>query len=120
MGEFQTYLPIYAIVLAAILCVGETLILVRTNKYWPLSIDDYLACGALIISALIFESAAGVVLMLCAWAFMTGNLYAMLFTRLDPHTGTRERIPALSVLLGATSLGLVATFATLISRMVPA
>ncbi|KZK88595.1 hypothetical protein PsAD46_02553 [Pseudovibrio sp. Ad46] len=120
MGEFQTYLPIYAVVLAVILSVGETLILIRTDKYWPLSIDDYLACSLLIFSALIFESAVGVALMLCAWAFMSGNLYAMLFTRLDPQTGTRERIPALSILLGAVSIGLVATFATLISRMVSA
>lgn len=117
MGEVQIYLPIYAIVVAAILIIGETLILIRTDKYLPLSIDDYFSCGLLIISAFFFESALSVILMLCAWAFMVGNLYAMLFTRLDPQTGTRERIPALLVLLGAASLGLVATIATLLLRM---
>jgi len=33
-------LPIYATVIAVVLLMGETLILVRTDKYWPLSVDD--------------------------------------------------------------------------------
>ncbi len=117
MDYLQSYLPAYAVVVAFVLVVGETVILVRSKKYWPLSLDDYLACALLLISAFLFESITGVILMVCVWAFMTGNLYAMLFTRLDPVSGTRERISALAVLLGAATLGLLASFASLVSRM---
>ena len=99
-------LPALAFGVAAFLTIGETLVLIKTDKYWPLSLDDYLVCGLLFYSALTFENYSSLIVMIVAWALMAGNLYAMLFTRLDPKTGTRERIPALAVLLVLAVLGL--------------
>jgi len=45
---------------------------------------------------------------------MAGNLYAMLFTRMDPKTGTRERLGALTVLLVAALLGIVMSVTVLV------
>ncbi|MBB6520259.1 hypothetical protein [Pseudoteredinibacter isoporae] len=89
----------FALVVAVILTIGETLVLVKTDKYWPLSLDDYAVCALLAFSAFNVTDIFGLVLMLVAWAFMAGNLYAMLFTRMDPNGGTRERLGALAVLL---------------------
>lgn len=89
----------FALVVAVVLTIGETLVLVKTDKYWPLSLDDYAVCGLLAFSAFNLSEVYGLVLMLLAWAFMAGNLYAMLFTRMDPNGGTRERLGALAVLL---------------------
>ena len=110
----ESFLPFFAVLVAVILIVGETLILVRTDKYWPLSLDDYLACLLLLYAAYSFEFLLGKVLMLIAWCFMAGNLYAMLFTRLDPITGTRERLGALAALLIAVSIGAFLTAITLL------
>jgi len=107
-------LPIYATVIAVVLLMGETLILVRTDKYWPLSVDDYVVCLLLLYTAATFESQLSRVLMLVAWALMAGNLYAMLFTRMDPKTGTRERLGALTVLLVAALLGIVMSVTVLV------
>lgn len=108
-------LPVYAIVVAVLLTVGETLVLVRTDKYWPLSVDDYLVCAVLAYTALTFDAPFSQGLMLVAWAFMAGNLYAMLFTRMDPKTGTRERLGALTVLMVAAMIGAAMTLTTILS-----
>lgn len=112
MLECARYL---ALVTACLLIVGETLVLLRTNKYWPLSVDDYLACTVLLYAALTLEHPNSQLLMLLAWSFMAGNLYAMLFTRLDPVSGTRERVVAVGVLLIASLSGTAITSSLLMS-----
>lgn len=111
-----TFLPYYALAVAVLLTIGETLVVIRTTKYWPLSLDDYLACALLAYSALTFEQAASPLLMLIAWAFMSGNLYAMLFTRMDPNGGTRERLGALALLLVLSLTGIAATAIHLLNQ----
>ena len=111
MADIVIYL---ALITALILSVGETLILVKTDKYWPLSVDDYLVCLGLFYSALTFENTISPYLMLISWCFAAGNLYAMLFTRMDPNGGSRERLPALGVLLVVSICGAVMTLMHLI------
>ena len=103
------FLKYYALVVATLLTIGETLILIRTDKYWPLSLDDYLVCAVLFYSALTLDHPMSQVLMLIAWGFMVGNLYAMLFTRLDPNGGSRERLGALGLMLALGAGGTAAT-----------
>lgn len=83
--------------------------MIRTNKYWPLSVDDYLACALLVYSACTLEQTLSQLLMLVAWSFMSGNLYAMLFTRMDPQGGSRERLGALTLMLLLSLVGAVST-----------
>jgi len=114
MFDFLMY---FALAIAIFLTIGETLVLVKTDKYWPLSVDDYLVCAALAYSALTLDAFASQLIMLISWAFMAGNLYAMLFTRMDPNGGTRERLQALAILLGAALVGVVCTFSLLTQSM---
>lgn len=109
-------LAIFALAIAIFLTIGETLVVVKTEKYWPLSVDDYVVCALLAYSALTFEQALSPLIMLCAWLFMAGNLYAMLFTRMDPNGGTRERLGALTGLLLCALLGGALTIETIITR----
>lgn len=111
----EMYLPYYALLVAAVLIIGETLVVIRTNKYWPLSLDDYLACGLLIYSSLTLEQLLSQLLMLLTWGFMAGNLYAMLFTRMDPDGGSRERLAALAIMMCLSLLGAVATVTVLLN-----
>lgn len=107
----------FSLVVAVVLTIGETLVLLRTDKYWPLSLDDYAVCALLAFSAFNLSSSFGPVLMLLAWAFMGGNLYAMLFTRMDPNGGTRERLGALAVLMTCALAGAGITSLEIISRI---
>lgn len=104
-----------ALLVSVILAIGETLVLVKTDKYWPLSVDDYIACALLAHSALTLEQTSSQVLMLATWSMMAGNLYAMLFTRMDPNGGTRERLGALAALLISSVIGAASTFILIIS-----
>lgn len=110
------FLAIFALAISAFLTIGETLVLVKTDKYWPLSIDDYLVCALLAYSALTLSQALSPLLMLCAWAFMGGNLYAMLFTRMDPNGGSRERLTALAVLMLCAFAGVALTLQLIMER----
>jgi hypothetical protein len=113
----ENFLPCYALGIAALLTIGETLVVLRTNKYWPLSLDDYLACGLLTYSALTFDQPLSPLLMLMTWGFMSGNLYAMLFTRMDPDGGSRERLPALALMLILSLVGATATLIHLLQQL---
>jgi len=106
----------YSLVFALVLAVGETLIVINTDKYWPLSLDDYLAAALLTLGWLWAPAVKGWLLLLPTWAYVVGNLYAMLFTRLDPVSGSGERIMLLVVALSAAALG--ATLAALALRQV--
>ncbi len=108
---------LYAVVVALILIAGETWVVLTTNKYWPLSLDDYLACLGLIAGAYLINSARQLPWLMCVWLFMFGNIYAMLFNRLDPVSGTSERITLLIGLLVVIGIGaVVSTYAWLSSK----
>jgi len=85
-------LRIGTIVLSVLLIIGETIVLVKTDKYWPLSIDDYLAAIYLILIAYLSKNNKYLPYLMVGWAFVLGNMYAMLFNRLDPIYGSGERI----------------------------
>jgi hypothetical protein len=97
---------IYAVCIALILIAGETWVVLTTNKYWPLSLDDYIACTALILCAYWVKCAKQAPLFIATWMFMFGNIYAMLFNRLDPVSGTGERINLLIVMLALIAIGI--------------
>lgn len=104
----------FSLVAAVLMAIGETLVLVKTDKYWPLSLDDYLVCGALLYCGLTLEQISSQYLLLATWGFMAGNIYAMIFTRMDPNGGTRERLGLLSIMLGGSLVGLLATLSLLL------
>ncbi len=99
----------YAAFVAVLLIVGETWVVLSTSKYWPLSIDDYIACSGLIICAIAIKNAQHLPWLMGIWMFMFGNIYAMLFSRLDPVSGTGERIELLIGLLGIIFIGIVSS-----------
>ncbi|WP_281648849.1 hypothetical protein [Parendozoicomonas sp. Alg238-R29] len=108
MSRLSKFMHGYALVFAAVLAVGETLVIFKTNKYWPLSLDDYLAVLTLAGLALASKkSPRFLALTPSVWAFVAGNLYAMLFTRLDPVHGSGERIGLLVVALSAAVAGFI-------------
>ena len=43
----KLFLTLYSAICALALFIGETLVVIKTNKYWPLSLDDYIAVVAL-------------------------------------------------------------------------
>ncbi len=102
-----TAIRLYAVFIALLLIAGETWVVLTTDKYWPLSADDYVACIALLIAAKWVNSANKLPWLIIIWTFMFGNLYAMLFTRLAPG-GSGERIELLAGLLAMLALGLIA------------
>jgi hypothetical protein len=104
------------VIVALILIAGETWVVLTTNKYWPLSLDDYLACLGLIIGAQLIKQARQLPWLMCVWLFMFGNIYAMLFNRLDPVSGTGERITLLIGLLGVIGIGGAISTYTWLSR----
>ncbi len=108
------FLVVYSLIIATVLVIGETVILIKTEKYWPLSLDDYLVCAALFYCAATLEQNSSQYILLVSWGFMAGNLYAMLFTRMDPNGGSRERLGLLSIMLGAALIGAFCTIGLLL------
>ena len=96
---------IYSVVCALALFAGETLVVLKTNKYWPLSLDDYIAVIALMASIYIFYKRDKALGLIAVYAYVVGNLYAMLFTRLDPVHGSGERITLLVIALSIAAIG---------------
>lgn len=102
-------LLLYAASCAVILALGETLVVLTRGKYWPLSVDDYAAAAALLAVSRARPHPFRLPLLAAVWAFATGNLYAMLFTRLDPATGTGERVALLALATALAAAGLAWT-----------
>jgi hypothetical protein len=102
MDRFHRY---YNLAFVALLGIGETWVLATTDKYWPLSLDDYAGLAVLLWCTLLLQGARRYLGCALAYAVMFGNLYAMLFTRLDPMHGSGERIGALIVLLVFVATG---------------
>lgn len=97
----------FSVAFAVFLIIGETWVLATTDKYWPLSVDDYCVCAALLFAAYKVKEPSHAPAYLAIWMFSFGNIYAMLFTRLDPVTGSGERIGALLFLLALIGFGAV-------------
>ena len=110
------FLTIYSVICALALLVGETLVVIKTNKYWPLSLDDYIAVMALSVSIYIYHKMQNALGLVIVYAYVVGNLYAMLFTRLDPIHGSGERISLLAVALGVAVIGFAFSLKSQISR----
>ncbi len=108
----------YTLLIAGLLIIGETLVVLRGGKYWPLSADDYVACGLLLYCALTLDTPLSRLLMLITWGFMAGNLYAMLFTRMDPDGGSRLRLKQLFIIMMLSVVGTVWTLTTLLPESI--
>jgi len=108
----KTVLRISTIVLSLLLIIGETLVLLNTDKFWPLSLDDYFAAIVLIVISMLSKENKYLPYLIAGWAFVLGNMYAMLFNRLDPVYGSGERI---NLLIG---INLVALFFVIFSVIV--
>jgi hypothetical protein len=106
---FMSELLIYSTVFALLLILGETVVVLRARKFWPLSFDDYAVAALLLVASLWLADPYRLPVLLAAWAFSSGNLYAMLFTRMDPNGGSRERLPVLAVALVASLMGCALT-----------
>jgi hypothetical protein len=101
----KLFLTLYSAICALMLFVGETVVVLKTNKYWPLSLDDYIAVAALIFSIYVYQKTQQALGLIVVYAYVVGNLYAMLFTRLDPIHGSGERIELLIAALSIAAIG---------------
>jgi hypothetical protein len=98
---------IYSWLFIVLMSIGETVVLMTTEKYWPLSLDDYLGMAALAYATIFVKLPTRYLWMVVCYAAMAGNIYAMLFNRLDPIHGSGERIVPLIVILAYLSGGLL-------------
>ncbi len=89
----------FTVLFAFALLIGESVVLVLTDKFWPLSVDDYVAVVALLVSARLARDPRRLGFLMASWAYVLGNLYSMLFNRLDPVSGTGQRVPLLAALV---------------------
>lgn len=101
------FLILYSAICALALFVGETWVVINTNKYWPLSVDDYLAVCVLAFAINLYHKSQNPLGLLIVYAYVIGNLYAMLFTRLDPMHGSGERISLLVLALSVSAVGFI-------------
>ena len=109
-------LRVYVFVLCAVVVTGEALVLATTDKFWPQGMDELAFAAAMLALAARALSPARLMLMLGAWCFLFGSLYTMLFSRLDPHGGSGERLGGLVVLMVACLVGAVWTWRRLRSQ----
>lgn len=104
------WLRLYTWAVAALILVGESATLARTDKFWPLGADDL--CFGLLMIGLTARSLdpRRLGLMFGAWSFEFGSLYTTYFTRIDPHGGTGERLAGLLILMALSAIGAIGTF----------
>ncbi|MCK0068100.1 hypothetical protein [Kordiimonas laminariae] len=100
-------LRIYSIIYSALLFIGETIVVLTSDKFWPLSLDDYVAIALLLYALRSLNAMKGKLLQFGVWAYMCGKLYTMFFIRIDPAAGEAERILPLFILLLASIAGLI-------------
>ena len=62
-------------------------------------LDDFFAATFMLISVVLWRRTYGPALALASWTFVLGNLYAMLFTRLEPVNPPDRPWMLLSVLV---------------------
>ena len=106
----------YSLASALGMAAGETWFVVTTDKYAPLWLDDYFAVIAMLISVYLWRHAYGPALLLASWTFVLGNLYAMLFTRLEPVNPPDRPWILLSVLVIWALISSVAALLSMIKR----
>lgn len=75
---------IYSLVSAVGLFLGESWFVLTTHKFPPLWLDDYFASMVMLIAVYYSNRQFGPALLLASWTLVLGNMYAMLFTRLEP------------------------------------
>lgn len=75
---------LYCLLSAIGLIIGESWFVFMTDKFVPLWIDDYFIAGIMLVAVYYWSRNFGPALAFASWTFIFGNLYAMLFTRLEP------------------------------------
>lgn len=103
------FLTIYSWIFIVLMSIAETWVLVTTDKYWPLSLDDYAGIAVLIFATIFVSTEKRYLWLIVVYAVLVGNIYAMLFSRLDPIYGSGERIGGLIFILCYLSIGLAAS-----------
>ncbi|MBQ0760120.1 MAG: hypothetical protein KBT72_10735 [Zhongshania sp.] len=98
----------YSFIAAIGMLFGETYFVIATDKFAPLFLDDYFiaACMLWVTLGLRNHSKSDALLLAC-WVFVFANLYAMLFTRLEPLNPPDRPWRLLAILViwsGASSL----------------
>ena len=111
---FSRYL---ALAYAWVLGIGETFVFITTNKYWPLTFDDYIAVAFMLLVARMARNELSIVLLPVGWAFVVGNFYAMLFMRLETSFNSSERLDVITVALGVGFVGLLTSIIACVQLM---
>jgi len=106
----------YSLASALGMVLGETWFVVTTDKYAPLWLDDYFAAVAMLISVVLWQRSYGPALVLASWTFVLGNLYAMLFTRLEPVNPPDRPWILLSVLVVWALISSIAAAVVMVKR----
>ena len=106
----------YSLASALGMALGETWFVVTTDKYPPLWLDDYFAATAMLISVALWQRTYGPALVLASWTFVLGNLYAMLFTRLEPVNPPDRPWMLLAVLVVWALLSSIAAVLVMLKR----
>ncbi|OQX33542.1 MAG: hypothetical protein B0D91_14145 [Oceanospirillales bacterium LUC14_002_19_P2] len=111
---FSRYL---ALAYAWVLGIGETFVFITTNKYWPLTFDDYIAVAFMLLVVRMARNELSIVLLPVGWAFVVGNFYAMLFMRLEANFNSSERLDVITVALGVGFVGLLTSIIACVQLM---
>lgn len=111
-----TFFRWYSLASALGMALGETWFVVTTDKYAPLWLDDYCAAIAMLVSVALWRRTYGAALVLASWTFVLGNLYAMLFTRLEPANPADRPWLLLSVLVIWALLSSISALLVMIKR----
>jgi len=106
----------YSFVSALALATGETWFVITTDKYAPLWLDDYFAATVMLISVALWRRSYGPALVLASWTFILGNLYAMLFTRLEPANPPDRPWMLVSILVIWALISSIAALVLMIKR----
>ncbi|MGI9292520.1 MAG: hypothetical protein ACR2PS_00940 [Pseudomonadales bacterium] len=60
-------LTLYSWIFIVFMSIGETVVLLTTDKYWPLSVDDYVGMAALAYCTVFVKVPARYVWMIVCW-----------------------------------------------------
>lgn len=93
--------------------IGETAFVVNNDKFPPLWIDDYVIAASMLAAVRLWDHPLRPAWVLANYAFLTGNIYAMLFARFEPVNPPDRPWKVLAAVLvwGAVSTALAAVHA---------
>lgn len=94
----------FSLLFASLLFIGETIVVLTTNKPLALSLDDYIVIISLLIFAARPFNRARLAGLLATWTFAAGALWVMLIHRMPP-LGEGERLAALAGAFAAAVIG---------------